>query len=91
LGKTKDVFVSNKNVKTGNTKIKTKDGRVGWGGSSFNKKYEWEDKLLVIIRDCIKNDITILPVVREKLSDKYKVSDKSWKNRITEMKRKYRI
>ena len=91
MSKTKDVFISNENVKTGNTQIKTKDGRVAWGGISFDKKYEWEDELVILIRDCIKNNITILPAVRKKLSDKYNVSDKTWKNRIASIKRKYKI
>jgi hypothetical protein len=76
---------------SGNTKIKTKDGRVAWGGSSFNKKYNWEDELVDIIKDCISKDIAILTEVKVKMGGRYEVSEKTWKNRITDMKRKYKL
>ena len=75
------VSISNKSI--------TEDGRVVWGGYNADNHYEWEEELVEVIQN---NEENILTAVREKgLIKKYGNSEKTWKNRITEMKQKYGI
>jgi|TARA_Y100000310_G_C20697183_1_gene826524 hypothetical protein len=39
----------------------------------------------------MNKDLAVLTMVKEKLSGDYDVSEKTWKNRITDMKRKYKL
>jgi|TARA_R110001583_G_scaffold165807_1_gene318569 hypothetical protein len=51
----------------------------------LEKTYEWENELL----QAIKDNESVLPIIRETLMVKYGGSEKTWKNRITSIKNKY--
>ena len=76
--KTDGVLVSNKRV--------SKSGDVKWGGYNPENTYEWEEELVNILKE---HDTNILGVVRETLIDKFGGSEKTWKNRISQMKKKH--
>ena len=76
--KTDGVLVSNKRV--------SKSGDVKWGGYNADRTYDWEEELVDILKE---HDTNILGVVRDTLIGKFGGSEKTWKNRISQMKKKH--